>query len=238
MGGTFDKLTYEHLRSLLVGQRSNPSGPLSKEEIRSRYNEFAGFLFLFFATMAMAGYAKSVNSKRLEDLFAILLRKKIYKELMGKNYEMFMSKTHNPAQIAQKLNGNVTNFTSGLVDNISWFLRSCMFTVAGSTILLFNLPTFTLMTGGLMLVLASGSKIFHGRILDANKEQAQASNELSKYIGDQLTNFPQVKILGMIDRSSYELDKRLLGLHKKITWSAKIWSANMGLLECRVSLTS
>lgn len=225
------KFDFLSIREKLFGNSRDKSAPLTQEGIRQRYNEFLVSLVLFFGAMGAIGYFKHMRSRKLEDFYAILLKRKLYRELLTKNYSTFLSKDLNSTVIVQKVNSNVNVFTRGLVDNVNGILRASMLFIGGSGMMLMMLPKLSVLAAGLVLALGVSGKAFNNRIYDESKKNIQSMNNLSAFISDQMSNIQQIKMLGLKGRSSKSLDNRLLDYHYSLLSQERLWALNTMVLE-------
>ena len=228
------KLDYMSLRSKLTRNQEDKSVPLSQVAIRQRYNEFLFTIVIFFGTMGTLGYFKHMRTRKLEDYYAILLKRKLYRELLTKNYSMFLAKDLNSTVIVQKINSNVSYFTKGLVDNINGVLRASLMFTGGSSMMFLMLPKLSVLVAGLVFALGISGKAFNSRIFDESKKNTQSFNSLSSFISDQMSNIQQIKMLGLIGRSSKSLDKHLLDYHVSMLRMERLWALNTMVLESRL----
>lgn len=100
----------------------------------------------------------------------MLIRRKIYQELLVKDYSLFLDKTVNSGTIAQKIITNSKDVTSGLMDCYVGLARSVAFSSGGIYMLLTFLPEFTLYTSGLLASLALSARWFNSKIFNASKQ--------------------------------------------------------------------
>lgn len=232
------KFDFISIRAKLFGENKDKSKPLTEEAIRQRYNEFLFSLVFFFGSMGAIGYFKHMRSRKLEDFYAILLKRKLYRELMIKDYSLFLSKDLNATVIVQKINSNVNVFTRGLVDNVNGILRASFLFIGGSGMMLTMLPKLSVLAAGLVLALGISGKAFNSRIFDESKKNIQTSNSLAAFISDQMSNIQQIKMLGLKGRSSKSLDNHLLKYHLSILSVEKLWALNTMVLESSLYLIS
>lgn len=227
------RVDYETIRAKITGNQRENNAVLSQEEIRYRYYEFEVILALFFGTMGVVGYLKHMRSRRLEDFYAILIKRKLYRELMVKDYSTFLAKDLNSTVIVQKINSNVNSFSSGLVDNINGIFRGTMLFAGGSFMMLTMLPKLSIMAAALVAVLGLSGKAFNSRIFDENKRYTKSLNLMSGFISDQMSNIQQVKMLGLKGRSGKAFDARLLDFHFSLLRVSRLWAVNSMLLESK-----
>lgn len=232
------KFDYETIRSKITGKSRDNSQILTQEDIRNRYYEFEVLMVVFFGTMGAVGYLKHMRSRRLEDFYAILIKRKLYRELMVKDYSTFLAKDLNSTVIAQKINSNVNSFSMGLVDNINGIFRGSLLFTGGSLMMLTMLPKLSVMAAGLVVVLGLSGKAFNSRIFDENKRYTESLNLMSSFISDQMTNIQQVKMLGLKGRSGKSFDARLLDYHYSMLRVSRLWAVNGLLLESKLFITS
>jgi ABC-type multidrug transport system fused ATPase/permease subunit len=230
------KFDFQKIRELIRGketiEKERAGSPVyTKKEIDNNYRDFTFVLVSFFGIVGSLGYYKHMKIKRLEDMYAILLKQKLFGELITRKYSTFLAKNSNSGAIAQKINANVTTFTSGLVEHVTGLVRGATMSCIGSVALFYMLPKFTLMTMGLVVALGLSSKVFNARIVKATKEQTEGLNNITTYIGDQTSNVQQVKILVLNNRSKAELTDRLKEYHIRLMRVASLWGWNMALFE-------
>ena len=207
---------------------------LPKEEIDRRFKEFSYFMGFSFLALGLIGYQRHVRCRQLEDRLAMLMKRIVYRDLINKNYNIFLDKQSSPTVLSAKLNTNINTFTSGLGDNMAGLIRSSMFLFGGTGMLLYHLPTFSLMTGGLFSIMFITSSVFNSFVYDLSKKQTESSNNIASYIGDQTANIQSLKLLGISDRSIQILEKYLMSNHQLYLKVAKIWGANIAVLESKM----
>ena len=233
-----DKLGLDRLKSLILGSNDSQQEPLTQADIKKRYNDFFVNIAIFLSITASLGYLKHTKTRRVEDFIGVLLKRKLFGELVYKDYGMFLAKGLSPTMISQRVNSNVTNFTYGIVDCLTGIFRGGIMLLGGSALLLIQLPLFSLHAACLVAALGLGSTIFMSRIYKATKEQTESFNAISAYIADQMQNMQQLKILGIQAPSEEALGKNLLKYHKKMMSVSRLWALNMSILESRLNLHS
>lgn len=165
---------------------------MGKEQINEEYLKFFQTFGIFFIVAGGIGYWRHTSARKLENIYAMLIRRKIYNELLSKDYSLFLNKSINSNTITQKIVTNAQEVTRGLMDCYVGLARSFAFSTGGIYMLLTYLPEFTFYTSGLLASLALSARWFNDRIYETSKEQTESLTELSSYIGDQMNNVQSV----------------------------------------------
>lgn len=230
------KVDQNYLKTIFsVGVDKTETGPksnkLTKEELDSEYANFFMFFSAFFLFGGYLGYSRHVLSRVIDDRVAMTIRRKIYSELLQKEYTLFTSKMLNPSTITQKIVTNTSSVCSNMADSLVGLFRGMTFLVGGTGLLVYHLPDFTFMSLSLVATLSLSSKWFNSRIHDASKAQTESLTKVSEYIGDQMTNIQTIKLLNTNKRSSAQLDDLLKNNHFKNIRVATLWGLNIAILE-------
>ena len=131
-----DRLGIDGIKKFILGADNASQRPLTQVDIKTRYNDFFIKIAAFLSITASIGYLKHTKTRRVEDFIGVLLKRKLFGELLYKDYGTFLAKGLSPTMISQRVNSNVTNFTYGIVDCLTGIFRGGIMLVGGSALLL------------------------------------------------------------------------------------------------------
>ena len=181
--GTVDNLLKKLSEIIGVG-RQRESNIVSKEELDEEYFNFFRTFGSIFIVGAYVGFKRHMLSRKLDNIIGMLLRRKLFSEILSKNYSLFIGKNINASTVTQKTVTNVELVTTDLMMIFTSFTRSASFAGVGSVMMIYYLPQFTLMTTCLLGALAVSAKWFNSKVYEASKKRTESMTHLSSFVGD------------------------------------------------------
>ena len=137
--GTIDKILNKISQIIGVG-RPRASNIISKEELDEEYFNFFRTFGTIFVLGAYVGFKRHMLSRKLDNIIAMLLRRKLFSEILSKNYSLFIGKNINASTVTQKTVTNVELVTTDLMMIFTSFTRSASFAGVGSVMMVYYLP--------------------------------------------------------------------------------------------------
>lgn len=187
-------LILDKIKETLGLNRIHEAKVLSIEELNQEYIRFVQVFGSIFVLGAFIGFRRHLLSRKLDNIMAIILRRKLYREILSKNYELFIGKNINSSTVTQKIVTNVENVTTDLMMIFVGYARGACFLGAGSMMMISQLPEFTMACTALLGGLAVSAKWFNSKVYLASKKKTETLTNLSSYIGDQSNNIMTVSI--------------------------------------------
>lgn len=169
-------------------------GPIyvSKRELLHQYNKFFLINITLLSCVGIIGYKRNVLSRKIDNLLAILLRRKLYDEVLLKNQSLIFGKDVNPSAVTLRIITNIENVSRDLMGIFTGLGRGASFVGGGSALMIYYIPEFTLLSIGFIGSLSILAKWYNAKIFKSASERQATLSEISKYIGDQASNIKTV----------------------------------------------
>lgn len=129
-------LILDKIKETLGLNRIHEAKVLSIEELNQEYIRFVQVFGSIFVLGAFIGFRRHLLSRKLDNIMAIILRRKLYREILSKNYELFIGKNINSSTVTQKIVTNVENVTTDLMMIFVGYARGACFLGAGSMMMI------------------------------------------------------------------------------------------------------
>ena len=215
-------------------EKKNGDEPLI-EDLKKRFNAlslekkylifYGGCLtYLFF--MGLLTKVRYVQSRKLEDLFSISMRKKIF-TLLFQNRRTNL----NTSVVVQKTMNDVNLITTSLAMSFINILRGMVFGVGGMSAIAFYFPEIGILTVVYLSIFALRTKFYFNKIQIASKTQIDYLEKISKELG-QFSGYRKSIFLSDAKNFSFNFfSLKLYNNHEKLMNLAELRGKHFFFLE-------
>jgi len=203
----------------------------TRPEIRNEYLKFLGVWVPIFIVSGFLTYYRRLYISDIGNRVAYRLRYKLYSDLISKDLSFFINKKSASTDYVHKLSNDITTISNGITNDISWLLRSIIFSVGSTGYILIYGPQLAFASMLVMGGLTFGTRNVLKQLRESKVKEAEALTNLSVIAGERLSNMKLIKVNNTED---FEKKHYLNNLHKFYDESYKVskyGAMNYGLMD-------
>jgi len=203
----------------------------TRPEIRNEYLKFLGTWVPIFIVSGFLTYYRRLYVTDIGNRVAYRLRYKLYSDLISRDLSFFINKKSASTDYVHKLSNDITTISSGITNDVSWLLRSVIFSVGSTGYILIYGPQLAFASMLVMGGLTFGTRNVLKKLRESKVKEAEALTNLSIIAGERLSNMKLIKVNNTED---FEKKHYLNNLHKFYDESYKVskyGAMNYGLMD-------